>query len=130
MHPTDNPASLFPHDSKARKEIPIKSGFLDYFPAAVSLVAQVSKKGNDKHNPGMPIHWARGKSMDQLDSAVRHIMEGDALDPDTGLPVLAHAIWRLCAELQIRCEARGAPRAPAAWTPEEEAEYAKTGKLP
>jgi hypothetical protein len=84
---------------------------LDYFPAALAEVAKVSKAGNDKHNPGEPLHWARGKSTDHADSAVRHIMERGQLDPDTGLSVLAHAAWRVLAMLQEELEAKGAPKA-------------------
>lgn len=108
----------FPHDSKARKEIPIVTGLLCYFPSALMAVARVSKKGNDKHNPGQPMHHDRSKSTDQIDCAGRHILEfecdNDALDPDTQESVLAHAIWRLCARLQIHLESKGAPLAPRA----------------
>lgn len=110
-------SDLFPHDSKARKAIPIVSGLLDYFPSALAEVAKVSKVGNDKHNPGQPLHHARGKSMDHADSAVRHIMERGALDPDSGLSVLAHAAWRVLALLQEELESQGAPLARGAKKP-------------
>jgi hypothetical protein len=115
------PRPLFPHDSAARKAIPMVKGLLNYFPAALAEVAKVSKKGNDKHNPGQPLHHARGKSMDHPDSAVRHVMEHEAdpsaLDPDSGLPVLAHAAWRILAMLQEHLESKGAPLAPGARKP-------------
>jgi hypothetical protein len=113
---------LLPRDSAGRKRIPIVSGVLNYFPAALLEVAKVSKAGNDKHNPGQPLHHARGKSTDHLDSAVRHIMEFEAdhnaIDPDTGVSVLASALWRVAAKLQEHLESRGAPLAPGAKLPE------------
>lgn len=84
------------------------SGFLDYFPAAVVRVAQHSYTNNEKHNPGEPLHWSRGKSADHLDAAARHLLERD----------LVGAAWRIMAALQEQCEAEGAPLAPAARLPE------------
>lgn len=86
-----------------RKGIPICTGFLDYFPLACLEVAKVSKAGNDQHNPGEALHWARGKSMEQIDTAIRHIMERGNKDGD-GVRHLAKAAWRIMAELQIECE--------------------------
>lgn len=64
-----------PTDSAERKNIPIVSGCLDYAPAALAGMARWSKLGNDKHNPGQPLHHARGKSMDHADTIVRHLMD-------------------------------------------------------
>lgn len=91
--------SELPTDAAARKAIPLCSGVLDYFPAALVEVAKCSQRGNDQHNPGEPLHWARGKSADHLDAAMRHILERD----------LPAAAWRILAALQMDCEARGAP---------------------
>lgn len=104
-------ARVLPQDSAERKDLPMCTGLLDYFPNALALVSQVSKKGNDKHNPGQPMHHDRSKSTGHLDSAVRHILERGERDAESGLPNLAHAIWRLCAQLQQDCEAEGAPLA-------------------
>lgn len=95
-----------PEDAAARKQTPIATGVLGYFPDALAEVAKVSYIGNDKHNPGQPLHWARGKSTDQLDAAVRHIvdylkgMRSDA----SGNVVLAQAAWRILAQCQLDCE--------------------------
>lgn len=62
-------------DSAARKEVPVFSGVLKYAPAAIAGVARISKAGNDKHNPGEPLHHARGKSMDHSDCIVRHAID-------------------------------------------------------
>lgn len=64
-----------PTDSAARKEVPLLSGVLRYFPAALAGVARVSKSGNDKHNPGQEMHHARGKSSDHGDCIVRHLVD-------------------------------------------------------
>jgi hypothetical protein len=64
-----------PTDSQERKEIPVFSGVLKYAPAALAGVARISKAGNDKHNPGQPLHHARGKSTDHADCVVRHTMD-------------------------------------------------------
>jgi hypothetical protein len=62
-------------DSAARKDTPVYSGFLAYFPAAIAGAARHSKRGNDKHNPGEPLHHARGKSTDHEDCVARHLLD-------------------------------------------------------
>lgn len=90
----------------ARKQTPIATGVLRYFPDAIAEVAKVSFVGNEQHNPGQPLHWARGKSTDQLDAASRHITDylmGVSRD-EKGNHVLAQAAWRILAELQLDVE--------------------------
>lgn len=111
--------ALLPTDAAERKAIPLASGLLDYFPAALAEVARVSKVGNDQHNPGEPIHWARGKSMDQSDTIIRHFMERGAIDSD-GLRHSAKLAWRALALLQLELEAAGAPLARGARLPPAE----------
>lgn len=96
--------------SAERKGEPVHSGVLMYFPDALAAVARVSKAGNDKHNPGETLHWARGKSTDQMDCAVRHVLTPEVIDPETGEPELAAAAWRLLAQLQLLEEKRNAAR--------------------
>jgi hypothetical protein len=62
-------------NSADRKNVPVFSGVIKYAPAALAGVARISKAGNDKHNPGEPLHHARGKSMDHADCIVRHAMD-------------------------------------------------------
>lgn len=100
---------LLPTDNAARKAIPIASGVLDYFPSALIEVAKVSKAGNDQHNPGEPLHWARGKSMQQDDTMLRHFLERGTIDPVDGLRHSAKLAWRALAALQLEMEALGAP---------------------
>ena len=64
-----------PTDSAERKEVPVFSGVIKYAPAAIAGVARISKRGNDKHNPGEPLHHARGKSTDHSDCILRHAMD-------------------------------------------------------
>ncbi len=64
-----------PTDSAARKDVPVARGPLAYFPAAIAGVAVVCDAGNKKHNPGEPLHHARGKSTDHADCIVRHLMD-------------------------------------------------------
>lgn len=85
-------------DSAGRKRVPMFTGFVDYFPDAVAAVAEHSFKGNDKHNPGQPLHHARGKSMDHTDCILRHASNYDGMDGDA-LEVVALA-WRAMALAQ------------------------------
>lgn len=91
---------MLPDDAKARKNIPLFTGTVGYFPDAFVLMAQVSKDGNDQHNPGKPLHWDRTKSLDHMDSAFRHMHDSLHLTDYDRLYVLAQAMWRLGAEIQ------------------------------
>jgi hypothetical protein len=99
----EKPAALAPTDAKERKALPICTGVLDYFPLALLEVAKVSKAGNDQHNPGQPLHWARGKSMDHADCLVRHLLDRGKFDID-GQRHTAKAAWRAMAILQEELE--------------------------
>lgn len=118
--------TILPTDSQARKEIPMCSGLLDYFPAALAAVAHVSFIGNEKHNPGQPLHHARGKSMDHADCIIRHLTERgrfDEIDAPTGSYKVRHSAlmaWRALALLQEELEQAGAPIARAARFPDQE----------
>lgn len=88
-----------------RKEYPLFSGFLNYFPDACLAVAHLSKVGNDQHNPGQPLHWSRNKSSDHLDTLARHMIDQAEIDTD-GEEHLTKAAWRALAALQIKLEER------------------------
>lgn len=107
-----------PSDSKARKDIPMARGLLDYFPAALAEVAKVSKAGNDKHNPGEEMHHARGKSNDHADCIARHLIDRGNVDPDDNQRHSAKLAWRALALLQEELEAAGAPLARGAKLPD------------
>lgn len=96
--------SFLPTSPAERKAIPLCTGLLDYFPDALAAVAACSRVGNDQHNPGEPLHWARGKSTDQADCIVRHLIERGKIDAD-GVRHSAKVAWRALALLQLEIEA-------------------------
>lgn len=99
--------NVLPEDSQQRKDLPITSGVVDYFPGALAAVAEVSKVGNDKHNPGQPLHWSRGKSTDHADCIVRHLIDRGSKD-ENGIRHSAYVAWRALAMLQQELEDEGA----------------------
>lgn len=98
------PTHHLPADPKERKGAPIYSGVVRYFPDALVAVAQLSKVGNDQHNPGQPLHWAREKSTDHHDCILRHITDAGTLDSD-GVRHSTKVAWRALAALQVEIEA-------------------------
>ena len=92
-----------PTDPQARKDIPVYSGVLKYFPDALIEVAACSKAGNDQHNPGSPLHWDRSKSGDELDALSRHLMQAGTVDTD-GIRHSTEVAWRALANLQKEIE--------------------------
>jgi hypothetical protein len=97
-------AAVLPVAHGARKAIPMATGLLDYFPDALAEVAKVSKIGNDKHNPGEPMHWSREKSNDHADCIIRHMVDRGTVDPETGILHDAQVAWRALAMLQLALE--------------------------
>ena len=104
------------NDKQERKGAPMATGCLDYFPDALAAVAAVSKAGNDQHNPGEPMHWARDKSTDHADCVMRHLVDRGKYDDD-GQRHSAKAAWRALALLQDELERTG--EAPLRVTPVE-----------
>jgi hypothetical protein len=95
--------TVLPTDYHGRKGIPIATGVLDYFPRALAEIAMVSQAGNDQHNPGQPIHWARHKSTDQANTLIRHFLERGTIDTD-GQRHSAKVAWRALALLETELE--------------------------
>lgn len=95
--------SSLPKEAKERKAIPIATGCIDYFPEALAAVAELSRIGNDQHNPGKPLHWDRSKSTDEADALMRHFVERGTLDSD-GIRHSAKVAWRALALLQKEIE--------------------------
>jgi hypothetical protein len=87
-----------------RKAIPIATGCIDYFPDALAAVAELSRIGNDQHNPGKPLFWDRTKSTDEADCLMRHFIERGTRDTD-GVRHSAKVAWRALALLQKEIEA-------------------------
>lgn len=98
-----NKGRALPGASDERKRVPMASGLLDYFPDALAEIAHVSYLGNQRHNPGEPLHWARGKSMDHADCIIRHLTERGSRDP-AGIRHSAQMAWRALALLQQELE--------------------------
>lgn len=87
-----------------RKQRPVKSGVLDYFPDAILEVAFCSWVGNEQHNPGEHLHWAKHKSTDELDALSRHMLEAGTFDTDA-VRHSAKIAWRALANLQRELDA-------------------------
>lgn len=128
---TERRKHTLPTDSAERKAIPLHSGCDLYFPAILAAIAQQSLVYNEKHNPGEPMHHARGKSTDHADCIRRHLIDlAESPDgyetielPDGRkfrLPIVAAIAWRACALGQEWLEQHaGAPLAPGARLPEQ-----------
>ena len=86
-----------------RKQMPVFSGVLNYFPDAIRELSKVSYVGNQQHNPDKPLHWDRSKSGDELDALARHLLEAGTIDTD-GIRHSAKVAWRALANLQKEIE--------------------------
>lgn len=90
-------------DPKKRKGIPVYTGFVEYFPLAIAAVAELSRVGNDQHNPGSPLKWDRSKSGDERDALMRHLLQSGTVDKD-GVRHSTKVAWRAMAALQKEIE--------------------------
>lgn len=79
---------VFPEDDAERAKYPIGTFITEYFPNALAALAKHSWESNEKHNPGEPVHWAKDKSVGNIDRVFRHLIDGE----------MVHAAWR-CLEL-------------------------------
>lgn len=87
--------STLPSDAAARKDIPIYSGFIKYFPDAITAVAKLSLSGGLQHGQTREtLHWDRTKSTDHTDALMRHLVEED----------WEAVAWRALAQLQKSIE--------------------------
>lgn len=119
MHATHSGVQMYgearlPSDRETRKDTPIYSGFIKYFPLAMGAVAQLSKSANEVHNPGEELHWSKGKSNDHADAAARHLSErggyDDVADHDYHYLHAVKLAWRAMADLQTTLESGVAAR--------------------
>lgn len=94
---------ILPVNAQERKQIPIVSGVLDYFPLAIAEVAKCSKAGNDQHHPDKELHWDKTKSNDHADCIGRHLIDRGKFDTD-GQRHSAKLAWRALALLQLELE--------------------------
>lgn len=111
--------SIFGSDYKGRKNQPIFHFLVRYFPKALAEITKVCVAGNVQHNPELDptdINWSRDKSIDQLNTAMRHMMDHATIGPRDKEPEavqeiiggntyhLAKAAWRIMAELELQIE--------------------------
>jgi hypothetical protein len=107
--------SIFGKDYQQRKNVPVFSFLVGYFPRAIREIVRVCVAGNMQHNKEVEptaIYWAKGKSTDQLNTAQRHMMDHAITGPFDEEPPevqaliggptyhLAKAAWRIMAELE------------------------------
>lgn len=100
---SNKPNMILPTDAKERKQIPITTGVLDYFPLAIAEVAKCSWAGNQQHHPDKPLHWDKTKSNDHADCIARHLVDRGKFDTD-GQRHSAKLAWRALALLQLELE--------------------------
>ena len=89
-----------------RKQIPIYSGVIQYFPLALKEIAKASLQGQEQHNPDKPLFWDRSKSGDELNSMMRHLIDhasGEVFDDD-GVRHIVKCGWRILAYIQKTIE--------------------------
>ena len=89
-------------NAKVRKQTPVYSGFIKYFPNAIKEVSKLSLIANKQHHPGTPLHWDMEKSKDELDACIRHLIDhasGIEIDED-GVRHLTKCAWRMMAMLE------------------------------
>lgn len=76
--------------------------YLLSLPKAVEALAKVFSQGAAKYTRG---NWLLGGKPDEeyLDSCLRHLFasEHEDFDPDTGCLHVAHAVWNLCALIEL-----------------------------
>lgn len=103
--------SQLPTDYDERKGLPLWTFLMEYFPLAFLALVRISVAGDKQHlnnSESGKIRWARDKSTDQLNTALRHQFDygtGQKYDID-GHPHLGKAMWRLGAQLQLDEEER------------------------
>ena len=91
--------------NEQRKDTPIFSGVLSYFPDALKEVAKCSFIGQMQHNPNKPLAWDKVKSGNEYDSLTRHLIDSSKEDFDTdGTLHKAKIAWRALAGLQKHLE--------------------------
>lgn len=94
---------LLPTDAQERKQIPITTGVLDYFPLAIAEVAKCSWAGNQQHHPDKELHWDKTKSTDHSNCIARHLIDRGKFDTD-GQRHSAKLAWRALALLELELE--------------------------
>lgn len=93
-----------PEDAAERKNYPIYTGFIRFFPFAIAHIANHSHKATQQHHPDSPCHWDKSKSADEEDACARHFIEQahaeNIGDNDTLLKEATAKAWRAMANLE------------------------------
>ena len=90
-------------NAQARKNTPLFSGCLAYFPLALAAVAALSQIAQVQHKIEGPLRWDRSKSDDEWDALARHLLEVGSYDTD-GVRHATKVCWRALAGLQKELE--------------------------
>lgn len=93
-------------EAQKRKDTPVYSGVVAYFPLALKEIAKASSEGNKQHHNDKPLHWDRSKSGDELDAMMRHLLDhasGEIFD-DCGTRHIVKCGWRILAFIQKTME--------------------------
>lgn len=99
---------VLPPNAKQRKEYPLATGLIDYFPNAISAVANLSLCGNKQHyGQGTPLHWNWTVSADHADTLLRHLLDRGTIDVD-GVRHSVKVAWRALALLETELIENGA----------------------
>ena len=86
---------ILPSAAEERKQIPVYSAFVRFFPRAIVAVTKMSMEGQRQHNAnGDSIKWIRSASSDDKDALMRHVLEED----------WAKVAWRAMAILEKHLE--------------------------
>jgi hypothetical protein len=93
-------------EATKRKETPVYSGFIKYFPDAINAIARCSFAGQQQHAPDQPLQWHRDKSGDEGDSLMRHLLEAGTVDSD-GVRHSVKCAWRALGLVQKELELSG-----------------------
>ena len=90
-------------DPVERKQMPVTTGVLKYFPRAIAAVAHASWAGNQQHHPDKELFWDKTKSTDHLDCIGRHLIDAGTFDTDD-IRHSAKLAWRALANLELELE--------------------------
>ena len=93
-------------EAQKRKDTPVFSGVLKYFPDAINELARCSFSGQHQHAPNEPLKWHRNLSGDELDALSRHLLQAGTMDSD-GVRHSTKVLWRAAANLQKELESAG-----------------------
>lgn len=100
-----------PDDDAQRRDYPLFDGLFAYFPNTLCEVSRWSKAGNEQHNPGEELHWAKDKSTDHKNKILRHLLDAEQVNSQGFYEAVGMA-WRalaLCEEILV---ASGKPWGP------------------